>query len=162
MNQLIISRVLVVLGLIVDLRSRWMTMNQLIISRVLVVLGLIVGLKSWWMTMQHVGDLQYVLTPEFTKGTTHAWYHAFRESMGDIAAMFVILTVFFGSRSFRTKATWWVCLIIMLGYYLPFWIGTPFLPELAAPHLKAEVIHILMALFPLSGLLLARKSFLNE
>lgn len=134
-------------------------MKQLTLSRIFVVLGLLIGLKSWWMTMQHVGDVQYALIPEFTKGATHAWYHAFREALGDVAAMLVFLTIFFGSSSFRTKATWWICLIVMLGYYLPFWVGTPFLPELAAPHLKAEIIHILMAFFPLVGLLIARKDF---
>ena len=134
-------------------------MTHLTIGRILLIIGIIIGLKSWSMTIQHVGDPTYMLISEFTKGDTHAWYHAFREAIGDLAAMATILVVFFGGVSHRTPITWYICLLLMVGYYAPFWIGTPFIPELAAPHIKAEMIHILMAFFPTVGLFVSRSEF---
>ncbi len=136
-----------------------MTMMRLTIGRILLIIGLIIGLKSWQMTIQHVGDPTYILISEFTKGSTHAWYHAFREAIGDLAAMVILLLTFLGGVSCRTPITWYNCLILMVGYYAPFWIGTPFVPELAAPHMKAEIIHILMAFFPTVGLFVSRSEF---
>lgn len=134
-------------------------MLRLTIGRVLLVAGLLIGLKSWWMTIQHVGDPSYLLISAFNKGETHAWYHAFRESLGDVASMVILLLTFFSNDRYRTPETWIICLIVMLGYYAPFWIGTPFNAELAAPHLKAELIHIGMAGFSLAGLIVARPKF---
>jgi hypothetical protein len=50
-------------------------------------------------------------------------------------------------------------LVLMLGYYAPFWIGEPFLPELSAPNNAAAIVHIVMALFAFSALFVARPSF---
>lgn len=135
--------------------------NKLLISRILLIAGLGVGLKSWWQTLSHVGDETYLLVSEFTKGDHHAWYHAFREAIGDLGAMIILLLIFFGASKWRTIQTWYLSLIIMLAYYAPFWIGTPFVPELAAPHLTAELIHIFMAVPSILALGLAKKSFSN-
>ncbi|WP_276390742.1 hypothetical protein [Eudoraea chungangensis] len=131
------------------------------IARTLLIIGLIVGLKSWWQTFSHIGDESYILIPEFTKGKYHAWYHAFREAVGDLSAMLILLVLFFGKKSWRTPNSWWIGLILIIGYYAPFWIGTPFVPELAAPHMTAEMIHLGMAIPPIIGLFLAKKYFFN-
>lgn len=132
------------------------------IARVLLLIGLAIGLKSWWMTISHVGSPSYILVPEFSKGIYHAWYHAFREAIGDVASIVILVLVFFGNSSWRTPKTWWICLILMIGYYSPFWIGTPFLAELAAPHMTAELVHIGMAIFPAIGLFLAKDTFFKD
>ncbi len=133
--------------------------TNLIIARSLLIIGLVIGLKSWWMTITHVGDETYKLISEFDKGSYHAWYHAFREAIGDVAVMVVLLLIFFGSKNWRTPKTWWVGLILMIGYYAPFWIGTPFVPQLGAPHMAAEMVHLGMAIPPIIGLFLAKKHF---
>ncbi|MBS9774378.1 MAG: hypothetical protein KGV59_04390 [Tenacibaculum sp.] len=137
-------------------------MNKLNIARVLLLIGLIIGLKSWWQTISHINDTTYVLVPEFTKGTHHAWYHAFREAIGDLSSMIVLLIVFFGKEKWRTPNTWIISLILMIGYYTPFWVGTPFIPELAAPHLTAEIVHLAMAIPPIIALFLAKKYFFKR
>ncbi|MEX6625347.1 hypothetical protein [Tenacibaculum salmonis] len=131
------------------------------IARVLLIIGLGIGLKSWWMTTQHVGDQNYTLISNFTKGEYHAWYHAFREAIGDLAAMVILIFIFFGNKTWRTPKTWYVSLILIIGYYAPFWVGTPFYPELAAPHITAEIVHLSMAIPTIIALFLARKSFFN-
>jgi hypothetical protein len=79
--------------------------------------------------------------------------------MGDVATILVLLLLFFGSPSFRTSGTWWVALILMIGYYSPFWIGMPFNSALAAPTLEAELRHIAQAAIPLAALFVARRDF---
>ncbi|APD08175.1 hypothetical protein UJ101_02677 [Flavobacteriaceae bacterium UJ101] len=133
--------------------------TSLNIARVLIVIGFIIGLKSWWQTISHINDESYTLIPEFTKGKYHAWYHAFREAIGDLSVMTIILILFFGKKSWRTPITWWISFILLIGYYAPFWIGTPFVPQLAAPHLTAELVHLGMAIPPFIGLLIAKKYF---
>jgi len=135
--------------------------TNLIIARGLLIIGLVIGLKSWWMTITHVGDESYQLVSEFTKGSYHTWYHAFREAIADIAAMLVLLLIFFGKSHWRTPKTWWVSLILMMGYYAPFWIGAPFYPQLAAPNMGAEMVHLAMAIPPVIGLFLAKKTFIK-
>jgi len=135
-------------------------MSKLIIGRTLVVLGILIGMISWKMTIGHVADPTYLLIETSEEGPTHAWYHAFREAIGDLAAIAVILSVFFGPAIWRTKQTWYICLFLMIGYYAPFWIGTPFVPELGAPHIMAELVHVLMASLSIAGLFAARKHFI--
>ena len=135
-------------------------MSRLTIARILVAVGLIVGLESLYATFTHIGDPLFTLPPEFGGGTTHAWYHALREAMGDVATIVVLLLVFFGKPSFRNVATWWIGLILMIGYYSPFWVGMPFNSALAAPTLDAELRHIAQAAIPLIALITARKDFL--
>lgn len=134
-------------------------MSRLNIARALILLGLVVGLESLRQTFLHIGDPLFTLPPEFGGGTTHAWYHALREAMGDVATIVVLLLVFFGSPRLRNMASWWICLILMIGYYSPFWVGIPFNPALAAPTLAIDLRHLVQAAIPLIGLLLARSEF---
>jgi hypothetical protein len=94
--------------------------RRLIAARILLVSGLLVGLGSWKETIGHVGDPRYMLLPGFAEGATHAWYHAFRGSCCDVAQMIVFLIVFFAPSRFRTRETWLMLLVLMLGYYSPF------------------------------------------
>lgn len=136
--------------------------SRLNIARVLVVIGLFIGLESLRATFSHIGDPLFTLPPEFGGGTKHAWYHVLREFMGDVATITAILVIFFAPGKWRVPATWWLCLIIMFGYFSPFWIGMPFNSALAAPSLDAEIRHIVQAVLPLAGLFLARASFFNS
>lgn len=136
-------------------------MSRLNIARIVIAVGLIVGLESLRQTFMHIGDPLFTLPPEFGGGTTHAWYHALREAMGDVATIVVLLLVLFGNDSFRSPATWWICLILMVGYYSPFWVGKPFDPALAAPSLDIELRHIAQAAIPLIGLIVARPHFIS-
>lgn len=137
-------------------------MSKLNIARAVIVLGLVVGLESLRQTFMHVGDPLFTLPPEFGGGTTHAWYHALREATGDVATIAILLLVMFAKDTFRTPATWWICLILMIGYYSPFWIGMPFDSALAAPSLDIEIRHIAQAAIPLAGLFIARSAFYNK
>lgn len=137
-------------------------MDKLNIARILVVLGLAVGLGSLSATFSHIGDPLFTNSPEMFGGSTHAWYHALREAVGDVATIVLLLVVFFGSSTFRTKGTWWLALIAMIGYYAPFWVGMPFNSALAAPDLESELRHIAQAAAPLIGLFLARKDFMGD
>lgn len=134
--------------------------TSLLLARLFLVAGLLIGLVSWRETAKHVGDPRYLLQPAFPGGTTHAWFHAFREVCGDVAKMAVFVAVFFGPPWFRTPATWWITLALMLGYYAPFWIGKPFLPALGAPNPIASLVHVGMAALAGMALMLARSSFL--
>ncbi|WP_333836046.1 hypothetical protein [Novosphingobium sp.] len=133
-------------------------MTRLHIARVLLVIGLGVGLLSWRESVGHIGNADF-LTPAYPFGATHGWYHVFREVCGDVAKMVVFLLLFFGAARWRTPVTWWIGLVLMLGYYAPFWIGEPFLPALSAPNLPAQVIHVAMVALSLAALIVARPSF---
>ncbi len=100
-----------------------------------------------------------MLPASFPLGPTHAWYHVFREVGKDVAEMAVFLAVFFGHPSLRTRGTWWLILVLMLGYYAPFWIGQPFVPALSAPNAIANVIHIVMAALAFAALFVGRSAF---
>lgn len=136
-------------------------MNKLLTARIALALGLGIGLISFSATVGHIGSDQYLLVPG-TEDATHGWYHALREATGDVASMIILLGIFFGHAVWRTPSTWVICLIIMIGYYAPFWIGAPFSSALAAPSLGAEIVHIVMALLPFSALVLARPSFWGD
>jgi hypothetical protein len=129
-------------------------------------MGLTIGLISFFATVGHIGSAQYLLAPSINGGeselATHAWYHALREATGDVASMLILLLIFFGKAVWRTPVNWIICLIIMIGYYAPFWIGAPFSAALAAPSWMAEIVHIIMAALPFSALFLARKSFMEN
>ena len=138
------------------------TMTKLNIGRFLIVLGLVVGLESLRQTFSHIGDPLYTVMPEFGGGTTHSWYHALREAVGDVATITILLLVMFGWQSWRTPATWWISLILMFGYYSPFWIGIPFNAELAAPSFAIDLRHMAQAAVPVIGLFVARSAFFGE
>ena len=132
--------------------------TRLLMGRILLVAGITVGGLSWRETIDHVGSADF-LVERSSLGSTHAWYHAFREACGDVAKIAVMLLIFFGSTRWRTPCTWWVGLILALGYYAPFWIGAPFLPALSAPNHVAEAIHVTMAALAFAALFLTRPAF---
>jgi hypothetical protein len=142
------------------MRKKHMLTDRLTIARTLVVLGFLVGLNSLLPTFGHIGDPAYLVSADFGGGPHHSWYHALREGMGDIAKLVAILFIFFGAAQYRNQGSWWVCLILMLGYYLPFWAGMPFVPELRAPGIGAELNHIGQAVLALAGLCWARPVFM--
>ena len=133
--------------------------SRLNTARMLLAAGLAVGLLSWKESVGHIGNADF-LVPAYPLGPTHAWYHVFREACGDIAKMAVLILVFFGPPPWRTPVTWWIGLILMLGYYAPFWIGEPFLSVLSAPIPIANWIHLAMALPAFMAIGLARPAFM--
>jgi hypothetical protein len=50
-------------------------------------------------------------------------------------------------------------LILMIGFYAPFWVGTPFMAELGSPNRAAEINHLQMAVPALLGCFLAKPRF---
>ena len=133
-------------------------MTRLIIARTLLLGGLGVGLLSWRESVGHIGNPDFRV-PGYTLAPSHSWYHIFREVCGDVAKMTVFLLIFFGRSSWRTPIIWWIGLILMVGYYAPFWIGELILPALAAPSGPAGAIHIVMATLSILALLVARPLF---
>jgi hypothetical protein len=129
-----------------DLRKNNPMISRLNIARSSLLIGLLIGLVSWKESVGHIGNANF-LVPAYPLGPSHAWYHVFREVCGDVAKMAVFLLLFFGSDRWRTPVAWSICLILMLGYYAPFWIGEPFLPALTAPIPIAGVAHVAMAVF---------------
>ena len=76
--------------------------------------------------------------------------------------MIAILVILFAAQNVRTPVSWWAVLILMIGFYAPFWIGTPFMPELGAPNSGAELNHLMMAIPALLGCLLAKRHFRGD
>jgi hypothetical protein len=125
-------------------------------GRVLVIAGFLLGYNSLNATVTHVGNDAFLLVG----GTqTHSWHHFVRELGGDFGAMVAILVILFAAQRFRTSAAWWVMLILMVGFYAPFWVGTPFMPELGAPNMAAEINHLMMAIPALLGCFLSKRHF---
>lgn len=137
-------------------------MNKLLTNlwtaRVLVIIGLVAGLFPIAFTFDHIGNAQHLLIDS----STHSWHHFFREGVGDLGASAVILFVMFAAPKFRNPALWWVMLITMFGFYAPFWIGAPFMDELAAPSMTAEIAHLRMAVPALLGCFLAKRHYFNN
>jgi hypothetical protein len=127
-------------------------------ARVLVIVGCIYGYKPIKVTFSHIGKENYLLT-EIAHIPSHSYYHYFREGVGDVAAIVVILTIMFIAPKFRNPALWWIMLITMVGIYAPFWIGTPFNSDLSAPHMIAEIAHLKMAIPSVIGCFLARRYY---
>ena len=113
------------------------------------------GIAELAESVGHIGNPNF-LTPAHPFDATHGWYHVFREVCGDVA---VFLLLFFGSAQWRTPLTWWIGLILMLGYYGPFRIGEPALPPLSAPNTPAAITQVVMALLSLAALFVARAAF---
>jgi len=133
--------------------------TRLNIARALLVFGFLYGMTSLFATFTHIGDPAYLVQESFGGGQAHSWYHALREAFGDIATLVVVLFLFFADARVRQPVTWWICLVLLLGYYLPYWAGMPFMQELAAPSLQAELNHIIQAVFAMAGLFCARRDF---
>ena len=74
-------------------------------------------------TFAHIGNENMRLI----SSSTHSWHHFFREGFGDLGAMAAILVILFAAPRFRSPTMWWVMLILMFGFYAPFWVGTPFM-----------------------------------
>ena len=131
-------------------------------ARVLVIVGFLAGWNSVGATIRHIGNDLFLLTPGNPLVQTHSWHHFFREVFGDFGAMAAIGLILFAAPRFRTPLTWWVMLILMLGFYAPFWVGVPFMGELAAPNVAAEINHLSMAIPALLGCFLARRHFFES
>jgi hypothetical protein len=130
-------------------------------ARILVIVGFLAGWNSIGATIGHVGSDAFLLVPEAPLAQTHSWHHFFRELGGDFGAMAAILLILFAAPRYRTPVTWWVMLILMLGFYAPFWIGVPFMRELGAPNASAEINHLSMAIPALLGCFLGRRHFFD-
>lgn len=128
-------------------------------ARALIIIGFLAGWTSVGATIRHIGSDLFLLTERAPLTPTHAWHHYFREIGGDFGAMAGILVIIFAAPQFRTPLTWWVMLILMVGFYAPFWVGVPFMAELGAPSLAAEINHLSMAIPTLIGCFLARRHF---
>lgn len=126
------------------LRSIW-------IGRGLIIAGFLAGYNSIGATVRHLGNDAFLLVAASPNGPTHSWHHFLRELGGDFGAMAAILLVVFAAPAHRTRVTWWVMLILMIGFYAPFWVGTPFDPAYGAPNMSAEINHLMMAIPPLVG-----------
>lgn len=120
-------------------------------ARVLIILGFLAGYVPVGSTFGHIGDDTY--------SPTHSWHHFFREGFGDLGAMAAVLVILFAAPQYRTPVAWWVMLILMVGFYAPFWVGTPFMAELAAPSMNAEIAHLRMAVPSFIGCFLAYRHF---
>lgn len=121
------------------------------IGRGLIVAGFLAGYNSIGATVRHLGNDAFLLVSNSPNGPTHSWHHFLRELGGDFGAMAAILVIVFAAPRYRTPVTWWVMLILMIGFYAPFWIGTPFDPAYGAPSMSAEINHLMMAIPPLIG-----------
>jgi hypothetical protein len=124
-------------------------------ARGLVIVGFFAAYTPVGATFRHVGDE----TTRLITSSTHSWHHFFREGVGDLATMVAILAILFAAPRFRNPTLWWVMLILMFGFYGPFWIGVPFMAELGAPSMSAEIAHLQTAIPAVLGCLLARWHF---
>ena len=133
-------------------------LKRLLVARVLLLAGLGVGLLSWRESIGHIGNADF-LVPSYPLGPTHSWYHVFREVCGDVAKMAVLLLIFFRPPRWRNGFTCAIALILMPGYYAPFWIGEPFLTALSAPNWMVATVHVAMATLAFLALAVAHPDF---
>ena len=136
--------------------------SRLNVARFLMVFGFIVGLRSVYFTWSHIGSDLFLLTPESPLALTHSWHHFFRELFGDFGAMIGVLILLWLPKPLRSPRTWWVMLVLLIGFYAPFWVGAPFMIELASPNMNAEIQHLIMAFPPLVAIFLIRKDFYSS
>ncbi len=128
-------------------------------ARVLIIAGFLLGWNSLSATVGHLSNDLFLFVEGSPVGQDHSWQHFLRELGGDFGAMIAILVLIFAAPVYRTRVTWWVMLILMIGFYAPFWIGIPFDPAYAAPNMSAEINHLMMAIPALIGCFLARRHF---
>ena len=121
------------------------------VSRILVLVGFALGYGSIGATVGHLGNDAFLLVDAAPVTQTHSWHHFLRELGGDFGAMIAILLILFAAPRFRTPLNWWIMLVLMLGFYGPFWVGVPFNPAYGAPNLGAEINHLSMAVPALLG-----------
>ena len=130
-------------------------------ARVLVIIGLLYGHVPIRQTFSHIGDENFMLV-ETAFLTTHGYYHFFREGVGDLTGIAVILTILFAAPKFRSPMLWCIMLLTMFGIFAPFWIGAPFMTELSAPNMNAEIAHLRMAVPAVIGCFLARRYYFES
>lgn len=128
-------------------------------ARILVIIGFLAGWTSLGATLAHIGDPATLMTEAGVP--THSWHHFLRELGAQFGIMIAILVVLFVGPAQRTPASWWIMLILMLGFYLPFWIGVPFDPAYGAPSMGAELNHLAMAIPALLGAFLGRRHYVR-
>lgn len=133
--------------------------NRLQVGRGLIIIGFLAGYNSIGATINHLGNEGFLLVAASPNGPTHSWHHFLRELGGDFGAMAAILLIVFAAPRYRTPVTWWVMLILMAGFYAPFWIGTPFDPAYGAPSMAAEINHLIMAIPTVTGCFVLRPCF---
>jgi hypothetical protein len=121
------------------------------VGRVLIIIGFLAGYNSIGATVTHLGNDAFLLVGASPVGQTHSWHHFLRELGGDFGAMAAILLIIFAAPRFRTPVAWWAMLILMIGFYAPFWVGVPFNPAYGAPNASAEINHLSMAVPALVG-----------
>ena len=127
------------------------------VYRALVLLGFAFAFLSLQATLSHISNADY-LVKDAVRGETHAWYHFFREAMGDMGAMAVVLMLLFGPSKYRSPLTWWTMVVVLFGYFSPYWIGYPW-HGVSAPNVAAEAAHILQTSFAFLGLLVAKRDY---
>ena len=127
-------------------------------ARGLVIVGFLAAYTPVGATFAHIGDE----STRMITSSTHSWHHFFREGFGDLSAMAAILVILFAAPRFRHPTMWWVMLILMFGFYAPFWVGTPFMSELGAPSMAAEIAHLQTAVPAVLGCFLARRHFMSQ
>ena len=130
-------------------------------ARILVIIGFLAGWNSLGATFAHIGNDAFLLTDQAPIVQTHSWHHFLRELGAQFGAMAAILVILFAAPRYRTPTAWWVVLILMVGFYAPFWIGVPFDPGYGAPNMSAEINHLAMAIPALVGAFLARRHFME-
>jgi hypothetical protein len=137
-------------------------LTNLWFARGLVIVGFLAGWNSLGATVAHIGHDGFLLTPDAPITPTHAWHHYFRELGAQFGAMAAIVLMLFAAPPFRTPVTWWAMLLLMLGFYGPFWAGVPFNRAYGAPNMGAEINHLAMAVPAFAGCLLARRHFRSD
>jgi hypothetical protein len=120
-----------------------------------VILGFLAAYTPVVQTFSHIGNENMRLI----SSSTHSWHHFFREGFGDLAAMAAVLVILFVGPRLRHQTMWWLMLILMVGFYAPFWVGTPFMAELGAPSMAAEIAHLQTAVPALLGCALAKRHY---
>jgi hypothetical protein len=128
---------------------------RLWIARGLVIVGFLAGWNSLGATVGHIGNDLFLFVADSPNGPAHSWHHFFRELGGDFGAMAAILMILFAVPRYRSPLAWWVMLVLMIGFYAPFWVGAPFMAELGAPSRAAEINHLVMAVPTVIGCFVA-------
>lgn len=132
-------------------------LNHLRTAQVLVIIGFLAGWNSLGATFAHLGDPSTLMTGAGVP--THSWHHFLRELGAQFGIMAGVLLILFMQPAQRSLRAWWVMLVLLLGFYAPFWIGVPFNPAYGAPGMSAELNHLAMAVPALLGVFLARRHY---
>lgn len=127
------------------------------LCRVLLVLGIIIGLPSILETLSFSWDPTFQ-APALRYGPTHTNYHAFREFMLTLGALFVMLWAMFQSSAGRSRALWVAMALTALSYYGGWWIPWPLL-GLHTPNHLAELVHEAAAFLTGAAIALAWRHF---